>query len=170
MLTNPCLPPDAKSATGSSPPLLVVAAALLDGRGNVLLQRRRTDRHHGGLWEFPGGKVESGEAPESALVRELREELSIEADPATFAPASFAVGEAGPGRALVLLLYSCTKWSGNPDCQPEDIAAGAACQWWGADRLGHEVGAGDNMPPLDIRLGRVIIPLLKGLAKPADAT
>ena len=57
---------------------LVVAVALVDGEGRVLMQMRPRAKAHGGLWEFPGGKVEPGEGPESALVREIREELGIE--------------------------------------------------------------------------------------------
>lgn len=102
------------------PTLLVVAAALVDRDGRVLLQQRPADRHLGGLWEFPGGKVERGERPEAALIRELREELGIETDEACFAPATFASAPLGE-QHLILLLFICRKWRGDP--RPLDAAA-----------------------------------------------
>lgn len=97
-----------------SPTMLVVAAALVDGHGRVLLQQRRPGRAMAGLWEYPGGKVEPGELPEAALVRELKEELGIETDPACLAPAAFASAPVA-GRHMLLLLYICRKWHGNPE-------------------------------------------------------
>lgn len=93
--------------------LLVVAAALVRADGRVLVQQRPAGKHHGGLWEFPGGKIEAGEAPEAALVRELEEELGIRVDPADLAPLTFA-SEPRPDRHLVLLLYRATQWQGEP--------------------------------------------------------
>ena len=93
--------------------LLVVAAALIEANGRVLMQRRPAGKAHAGLWEFPGGKVEPGEAPEAALARELREELGITIAAADLAPLAFASVPAG-ARNLVLLLYGCERWVGVP--------------------------------------------------------
>jgi 8-oxo-dGTP diphosphatase len=82
--------------------MTVVAAVIRDRAGRVLLTRRPEGRHMGGLWEFPGGKVEAGEAPAGALVRELREELGIRIEVGT--PFSFAVHEE-PGLRILLLFY-----------------------------------------------------------------
>ena len=92
-------------------PLLVVAAALVDADGRVLLQQRPPGKAMAGLWEFPGGKVEEGETPEAALIRELEEELGIETHASCLAPASFASEPLGE-RHLLLLLYVCRKWRG----------------------------------------------------------
>ncbi|MDX3901222.1 MAG: (deoxy)nucleoside triphosphate pyrophosphohydrolase [Sphingobium sp.] len=96
-----------------STPLLVVAAALVDADGRVLLQQRPPGKPMPGLWEFPGGKVESGETPEAALIRELLEEVGIETQASCLAPAAFA-SEPLEGRHLLLLLYVCRKWRGVP--------------------------------------------------------
>ena len=97
----------------------VVAIALIDGHGRVLLQKRRPGGRHGGLWEFPGGKVEPAESPKSALVREIAEELGIVVARADL----YGEGEvpedraAGSDRApLVLKLYRCARWRGEPCC------------------------------------------------------
>ena len=94
--------------------MLVVAAALVGPDGMVLLHRRAFGAVHGGLWEFPGGKVNPGESPESALARELAEELGIAVEEADLAPVGFASGQTAgddPARALVILLYSCARWT-----------------------------------------------------------
>lgn len=93
------------------PMLLVTAAALVDADGRVLVQRRPPGTSMAGLWEFPGGKVEAGETPERALIRELDEELGIDVEAACLAPAVFA-SEPLDGRHLLLLLYACRKWKG----------------------------------------------------------
>jgi 8-oxo-dGTP diphosphatase len=103
-----------------NPTLTVVAAALVDGEGRVLLQQRAPGREMAGLWEFPGGKIDQGERPEAALIRELKEELGIDADAACLAPATFASADLGE-RHLLLLLYVCREWRGTP--QPLDATA-----------------------------------------------
>ena len=100
--------------------MTVVAAALVDADGRVLLQQRSPGRHMAGLWEFPGGKVEAGELPEAALIRELKEELGIETDTACLAPDTFASAPLGD-KHMLLLLYICRKWRGTP--QALDAAA-----------------------------------------------
>jgi len=120
------------------PTMTVVAAALIDADGRVLLQRRAPGRAMAGLWEFPGGKVEEGELPEGALVRELAEELGIETDAAALAPACFASAPVGR-RHMILLLYSCRRWRGEP--RPLDASA---LKWL----LPAEMAA-EEMPPAD---------------------
>ncbi|WP_156678501.1 (deoxy)nucleoside triphosphate pyrophosphohydrolase [Sphingomonas profundi] len=93
--------------------LPVVAVALVDADGRVLLQQRPPGRSMAGLWEFPGGKMEAGETPEAALIRELREELGLDVEAACLAPATFASAALGD-RHLLLLLYACRKWRGQP--------------------------------------------------------
>jgi 8-oxo-dGTP diphosphatase len=91
--------------------LPVVAVALTDAHGRVLIAQRPFDKEHGGLWEFPGGKIEAGESPEAALARELREELGVTVMPEHLEPLTFS--SAGRGRRhLLLLLYRCTAWQG----------------------------------------------------------
>jgi 8-oxo-dGTP diphosphatase len=99
--------------------LLVAAAALIDGDGRVLVQQRAGGAL-AGLWEFPGGKLEPGETPATALVRELHEELGIDVQTACLAPAAFA-SEALGERHLLLLLHVCRKWKGVP--RPIEAAA-----------------------------------------------
>ncbi|OYY72249.1 (deoxy)nucleoside triphosphate pyrophosphohydrolase [Sphingomonas sp. 28-63-12] len=91
----------------------VVAAALVDNDGRVLLQQRPLGKEMAGLWEFPGGKIEPGESPEAALIRELAEELGISVSLACLAPATFASASLGE-RHLLLLLFICRKWQGIP--------------------------------------------------------
>ena len=124
-----------------NPTMIVVAAALIDGEGRVLLQRRPAGRQLAGLWEFPGGKVEPGERPEAALVRELREELGIETEEACIAPAAFASAPLEE-RHLLLLLYICRKWRGYPTPIDAD-----ALKWVRPNQM-----FGLPMPPADIPL------------------
>ncbi|WP_019833139.1 (deoxy)nucleoside triphosphate pyrophosphohydrolase [Sphingomonas sp. PR090111-T3T-6A] len=98
--------------------LLVAAAALVDSDGRVLVQQRSSGALKG-LWEFPGGKIEPGETPAAALIRELHEELGIDVEAACLAPAAFASEPLGE-RHLLLLLHVCRKWKGTP--QPIEAA------------------------------------------------
>lgn len=95
--------------------MVVVAARITDSAGRVLLQQGLPGKPHAGLWEFPGGKVEQGELPRSALVREVAEELGLSLVAATLSPDGFAeeLDEQGD-KALVLILYKCSDWSGSP--------------------------------------------------------
>ena len=105
------------STTPAGRPILhVVAAALVDADGRVLVQQRPRGRPMAGLWEFPGGKIDAGEAPEGALIRELEEELGIAVAQACLAPAAFA-SEPLDDRHLLLLLYVCRKWVGVPQAR-----------------------------------------------------
>ena len=91
--------------------LLVVACALVDGDGRVLVAQRPAGKSMAGLWEFPGGKIEADETPEAALIRELKEELSIDVTAACLAPLSFA-SHGYEGFHLLMPLYVCRKWDG----------------------------------------------------------
>ena len=91
----------------------VVAAALIDPDGRVLLAQRPEGKAMAGLWEFPGGKLEPGETPEAALIREMREELGIELCAHCFAPLTF-VSHEYEAFHLVMLLYIARRWEGIP--------------------------------------------------------
>jgi 8-oxo-dGTP diphosphatase len=130
------------------PTIHVVAAALVDGEDRVLLQRRAAGREMAGLWEFPGGKIEEGETPEAALVRELDEELGIQVGAADLSSACFASAPLG-GRHLILLLYICRAWRGTPRALDAD-----ALDWLRPQEM-----SPDTMPPADAPL----IPLLEAL-------
>ncbi len=121
--------------------LVVAAAALIDGDGRLLVQRRPEGRPMAGLWEFPGGKLEAGETPEAALVRELAEELAIDVEAACLAPACFASDTLGD-KHLLLLLYVCRKWRGTPQA-----VHASALRWVRPVEL-----YGLDMPPADLPL------------------
>jgi 8-oxo-dGTP diphosphatase len=93
--------------------LLVVAAALIDVDGRVLIAKRPPHKSQGGLWEFPGGKIEPHETPEAALIRELDEELGIHVKADCLAPLTFA-SHSYPDTHLLMPLYVCRRWSGFP--------------------------------------------------------
>jgi 8-oxo-dGTP diphosphatase len=91
--------------------LVVSAAALIDPDGRVLLAQRPEGKSMAGLWEFPGGKVEPGETPEAALIRELHEELGIDTWASCLAPLTFA-SHSYPEFHLLMPLFACRKWQG----------------------------------------------------------
>jgi len=130
----PALP----AARAGLPLLHVVAAALIDTDGRVLVAQRPAGKHLAGRWEFPGGKIEPGETPEAALVRELAEELGILTHASCLAPAGFA-SHAYDEFQLVLLLFAIRKWQGTPIGQ-----AGQAVRWLRPPAL-----FGLDMPPAD---------------------
>lgn len=133
----------------SLPLFPVVAAALIDGEGRVLLQQRPAGKALAGLWEFPGGKLEPGETPEAALIRELHEELAITVTPEALEPAGFAT-EPLPGRHLLLLLYVVRSWSGTPLALEAD-----GLIWCPPKRMGAW-----PMPPADGPLVRQLVAYL----------
>jgi 8-oxo-dGTP diphosphatase len=128
--------------------LFVVAAALINQADEILIQLRPAGKALAGLWEFPGGKVERGEPPKAALVRELYEELGINVDPADLLPLTFAnetmpsggaLGGAGADPDLLLLLFVCRNWTGDP--RPIECPD---MQWVSIDRMRQL-----PMPPAD---------------------
>ena len=125
--------------------LLVVAAALIDGNGRVLVQRRPETGSMAGLWEFPGGKLETGETPEAGLCRELREELGIVVEEHALTPLGFASAPL-QDRHLVMLLFAAREWQGIP----KPLHA-SAIQWASPAQL-----SALPMPPADAPL----IPLI----------
>lgn len=102
------------------PVVLVVAVALVDPDGRVLIAQRPEGKNMAGLWEFPGGKVEAGERPEDALIRELAEELGITVKAACLAPFTFA-SHTYEAFHLLMPLYICRRWEGT--AQPRHHAA-----------------------------------------------
>ena len=129
--------------------LLVVACALVDSDGRVLIAQRPEGKSLAGLWEFPGGKMESGETPEETLVRELREELGIETKPACLAPLTFA-SHSYDGFHLLMPLYVCRRFEGIP--QPLEAQA---LKWVKPNKLRDY-----PMPPADAPLIPFLIDLL----------
>ena len=121
--------------------VLVSAVALFDADGRVLLAQRPEGKSLAGLWEFPGGKVEAGELPEAALIREIREELGIEICERCAAPLTF-VSHQYENFHLLMLLYVCRKWEGIPRS-----IEGQKLIW----KFPHEMGA-MPMPPADVPL------------------
>ena len=129
--------------------LLVAACALVDADGRVLLAQRPSDKSMAGLWEFPGGKVEAGERPEEALIRELREELGISVQEACLAPLSFA-SHSYPTFHLLMPLFICRRWQGI--AQP---CEGQLLKWVRPAKL-----RDFPMPPADVPLIPALVELL----------
>ncbi len=127
---------------------LVSAAALIDPDNRILICKRPEGKSLAGLWEFPGGKVETGESPEAALVRELREELAIEVCETCLSPFTFA-SHSYQNFHLLMPLFLCRKWEGEPTPSEHPEIA-----WVKANRLSRY-----PMPPADIPM----IPLLRDL-------
>jgi len=126
--------------------LLVSAAALIDRDGRVLLAQRPAGKSMAGLWEFPGGKVEPGETPEAALIRELHEELGIDTWQSCLAPLTFA-SHSYADFHLLMPVFACRKWQGTARGRE-----GQALKWVAANRLRDY-----PMPPADAP----IIPMLR---------
>ncbi len=128
--------------------VLVSAVALIDVEGRVLLAQRPEGKSMAGLWEFPGGKVEPGETPEAALIRELHEELGIETWDSCLAPLTFA-SHAYDDFHLLMPLFACRRWQGVPQARE-----GQVLKWARAREL-----TDYPMPPADVPL----IPILRDL-------
>lgn len=128
--------------------ILVAACALVDPDGRVLLAQRPEGKSMAGLWEFPGGKVEAGERPEDALIRELNEELAITVREACLAPLTFA-SHCYPGFHLLMPFYICRRWDGFVRA-----AEGQVIKWVRVNELRNY-----EMPPADVPL----IPALRDL-------
>jgi len=134
----------------NSPMVCVAAAALIDGASRVLLQRRPPGRQHGGLWEFPGGKIEQGEGPIEAVIREIGEELGVLLKAEDLFPVSFGASDSASRRPVLLLLYGCYTWQGAPRCE-----AGAELAWVDPHDL-----ADRAMPPLDVPLAKALVAMI----------
>jgi 8-oxo-dGTP diphosphatase len=136
-------------AAEGRPLVLVAAAALVDADGRVLLAQRPPGKSMAGLWEFPGGKVNTGETPEAALIRELTEELGVDVAASCLAPFTFA-SYSYPDFHLLMPLYVCRKWSGTPVARE-----GQQLAWVRPARLGDY-----PMPPADKPLVAMLRDLL----------
>jgi 8-oxo-dGTP diphosphatase len=134
---------------GERPLVLVAAVALVDVDGRLLIAQRPAGKSMAGLWEFPGGKVDPGETPEQALVRELHEELGIETAASCLAPIAFA-SHGYEKFHLLMPVFACRKWTGVP--RPRE---GQALKWVMPGELGRF-----PMPPADLPLVGMLRDLL----------
>jgi 8-oxo-dGTP diphosphatase len=121
--------------------VLVAAVALIDPDGRVLVSQRPEGKSLAGLWEFPGGKIEAGERPEAALIRELKEELNIDVTASCLAPLTFA-SHAYDDFHLLMPLYVCRRWKGEATAME-----GQVLKWVRAKALRDLA-----MPPADLPL------------------
>jgi len=128
-------------AVSGKPIVLVSAVALIDADSRVLLARRPEGKAMAGLWEFPGGKVDAGETPEAALIRELHEELGIDTHESCLAPIGFA-SHGYDDFHLLMPLFVCRKWLGDPE--PRE---GQELAWVRPNRMREY-----EMPPADVPL------------------
>ncbi len=133
----------------STKTVLVAACALVDADGRVLLAQRPQGKPMAGLWEFPGGKIESGERPEQTLIRELKEELGIVVREDCLAPLTFA-SHAYPDFHLLMPLYVCRRWEGTVTARE-----GQQLAWVKPNRLRDY-----EMPPADVPLVSHLMTLL----------
>lgn len=140
-----CLQAEVRRSTGALPIVLVTAVALVDPDGRVLMAQRPLGKRMAGLWEFPGGKVDEGETPEAALVRELREELAVDITESCLAPFTFA-SHAYDDFHLFMPLYLCRVWRGVPTARE-----GQALKWVRPLAM-----ASLPMPPADVPLVAMI--------------
>jgi 8-oxo-dGTP diphosphatase len=129
--------------------VLVAAVALIDADGRVLLSQRPDGKTLAGLWEFPGGKIEQGERPEVALIRELKEELAIDVTESCLAPLTFA-SHAYEDFHLLMPLYVCRRWKGEMTAMERQVL-----KWVRAKDLRNHA-----MPPADLPLIPHLLDLL----------
>jgi 8-oxo-dGTP diphosphatase len=141
--------PGGQPPLGDRPMVLVAAVVLVDPDGRVLIAQRPAGKPMAGLWEFPGGKVDPGETPEHALVRELAEELGIETATSCLAPIAFA-SHGYETFHLLMPVFACRQWAGTP--QPRE---GQMLKWVMPAEF-----ARYPMPPADVPLVALLRDLL----------
>ncbi|SRR5260221_6585586 len=141
--------PAAAAPASPVPIVLVSAVALIDADGRVLIAKRPPGKTMAGLWEFPGGKVHQGETPETALIRELVEELGIDTSESCLAPIAFA-SHRYPDFHLLMPLFACRRWHGTPTAKE-----GQELAWVRPQRLTQY-----PMPPADVPLVAMLRDLL----------
>ena len=123
-------------------PLMIVAGALLqDAQGRILIAQRPASKPMPFFWEIPGGKLESGESPQNALARELKEELGIIASPENFTPFTFT-SHCYPDFQIILLVYQCLRWKGTPQA----LESQGGIEWVEPAQLRHYPMAEANWP------------------------